>query len=165
MHLIQAHENTKVKQETCACISNNRRIKQHGYDISVISLWALPAGVERGRGCQSVSSSPDSSAVHPDEIRELPVFPLQQDAPPSLLRKTRYTNCVLCVCVSFMGGEELWERACRPLYSHTHAHPQTSTHPSPEEGNLSAVHDVTSCIQTGPCTLYQPWMWARAGGV
>lgn len=153
-HLIQAHENTKVQQNPCACISNNRRKKQHQYDISVIILWALPASEERGRDCQYVSSCPESSAVHPAEIRELssPVFPLQQEAPLSLLRNhvTQTVSVHMCVCPSWV--ENSCERTCRPSL-HTHIY-ILSTHPSPEEGNLSAVHDVTSCIQTGPCTLY-----------
>lgn len=53
-----------------------------------------------------------------------------------------------CVCVSALHG---WRGAVRehagPLFTHMHAH-TLSTHPSPEEGNLSAVCDVTSCIHT-----------------
>lgn len=116
----------------CAYISNNRRIKQHPYHISVTNLWALPACVERWRDCQSVSSSPDSSAVHPAEIRELssPGFPPEQEAPLSLLRNhVTQTVCqCMCVCVCPSWVERSCERACRPsIHTHTHTHARSHT--------------------------------------
>lgn len=59
-----------------------------------------------------MSSSPDSSAVHPAEIRE-PSFPRlssRAGGSPVLAAKPRYTNCVpvhVCVCLPFMAGEKL----------------------------------------------------------
>lgn len=110
--------------------------------LTDINLWALPARAESGTVSQSVSSSPDS--FHPAE------FPLEQEASLSLLQNhvtQTVCHCVcVCVCVLHGWGGSVTE-PLGPLLVHTHTH---SSHPSPGEGNLSAAHDVTSCIQTGP---------------
>lgn len=145
----QANEDTQVQKKVCTCISYSRGIKT-AHDIGEINLWVLPASAERGGDCQSVSSSPGCSA----EITVFPRLFLQSRRLPCPRLRNHVTQNCVSVCPSWL--ERSCERACRPSI-HTHAHStHFSTHPSPEEGNLSPAHDVTSCAHTSPCTLYQP---------
>lgn len=116
----------------------------HKQQTKIASVWQL-CNVGPTRQCRERESLHVyvifSSAVHPAEIMELgfPGFPLEQESPLTLLwamlHKLFVTACV-CVCPSWL-WQELWE-SLQAFYSHTCTYTHFSTHPSPEEGNLSA---------------------------